>query len=60
LLMSPLPIFDIWAGDVRSVVLLCLLLIVMDTPMPMAIDLAPGSSSYDETIQQRGFLQQSR
>jgi hypothetical protein len=56
LLMSPLPILGIWTGDVRSVVLLCLLLIVMDTPMPMAIDLAPGSSNDDETIQQRGFL----
>jgi hypothetical protein len=41
-LMSPTPLFGIWAGGLRSLVLLCLLLIVMDTPMPMSID-------FDET-----------
>jgi hypothetical protein len=43
-LMAPQPLFGIWAGDVRSMVLLFLLFIVMDTPMPMAIDLDEDSS----------------
>jgi hypothetical protein len=38
-LMAPQPLLGIWAGDVRSIVLLALLFIVIDTPMPMAIDL---------------------
>ena len=37
-LMAPQPLFGIWSGDVRSMVLLCLLFIVINTPMPMAID----------------------
>jgi hypothetical protein len=37
-LMAPQPLLGIWAGDVRSIVLLALLFIVIDTPMPMAID----------------------
>jgi hypothetical protein len=37
-LMAPLPAFGIWAGDVRSLVLLSLLPVVMSEPMPMLID----------------------
>jgi Glycosyltransferase family 87 len=51
-LMVPLPIFGIWAGDVRSIVLLCLLLAVIKTPMPMAID-------YDEMPTKDGELAES-
>jgi hypothetical protein len=51
LLMSPLPLLGIWAGDMRSIVLLCLLFIVMSTPMPMAIDSGPASSSDGETAE---------
>ena len=34
-LMAPLPAFGIWAGDVRSLILLALLLVVPGEPMPM-------------------------
>jgi hypothetical protein len=37
-LMSPQPMFALWAGDARSIVLAALLLVVMNTSMPMAID----------------------
>ncbi len=45
LLMVPLPVLGIWAGDVRSLVLLSLLFIVVDTPMPMTIDLEERSAA---------------
>jgi hypothetical protein len=38
-LMSPTPLFGIWAGGIRSLVLLGLLFVVINTPMPMAIDI---------------------
>jgi len=37
-LMSPQPLFGIWAGDAKSVVLAFLLYIVLHTPMQMRID----------------------
>jgi hypothetical protein len=49
-LMAPQPIFGIWAGDARSVVLLGLLFIVMGTPMPMAIDSDPVPNIRDEML----------
>ena len=42
-LMAPVPILRMFAGDVRSMVLLCLLFLVINTPMPMAIDLPPSA-----------------
>jgi hypothetical protein len=52
-LMSPLTLFDIWKGDVKTIILLFLLYIVMDTPMPMSIDLDQGSNSCGEMIELR-------
>jgi hypothetical protein len=52
-LMSPQPLLGIWAGDARSIVLLCLLFIVMNTPMPMEIDSDPVLSSDDKTVELR-------
>jgi hypothetical protein len=52
LLMSPLPLLGIWAGDARSIVLVGLLFIVMYTPMPMAIDSESASSSDGESSSQ--------
>jgi hypothetical protein len=40
-LMAPQPVFGIWVGDARSIVLLALLFLVIDLPMPMAIDSEP-------------------
>jgi hypothetical protein len=52
-LMAPLPLFGIWAGDVRSMILLCLLFIVIDTPMPMAIDFDEVSNINKEVAELR-------
>jgi Glycosyltransferase family 87 len=53
LLMVPLPLFSIWAGDLRSIILLCLLLIVVATPMPMAIDLGEAHTQEAEIAMSR-------
>jgi hypothetical protein len=50
-LMAPQPLLGIWAGDVRSIVLLCLLFIVMDTPMPMEIDSDLISDTHGEILE---------
>lgn len=53
-LMAPQPILGIWAGDVRAIVLLCLLFLVMDTPMPMALDSVQESGANgSETVESR-------
>jgi hypothetical protein len=52
-LMTPQPILRMWAGDVRAMVLLCLLFLVMDTPMAMAIDFDLASSADGQTIESR-------
>jgi hypothetical protein len=52
-LMAPLPFLGIWAGDARSIVLLFLLLVVINTPMPMAIDLDEQQDYGGEMIEVR-------
>jgi hypothetical protein len=49
-LMAPQPVFGVWAGDARSVVLLGLLFIVMGTPMPMTIDSDPVPNTRGEML----------
>ena len=53
-LMVPLPMLGIWTGDVRSLVLLCLLFIVMETPMPMAIDSHLSSDALTAKVLEQG------
>lgn len=52
-LMAPQPLLGIWAGDVKSIVLLFLLFVVIYTPMPMAIDLDEQRDYGGETIEVR-------
>jgi hypothetical protein len=52
-LMTPQPLLRMWAGDVRSMILLCLLFLVMDTPMSMAIDFDLASGAEGQTVESR-------
>ena len=49
-LMVPLPMFGIWAGDLRSLVLLALLFGVLGEPMPMSIDRQAEADEHGQRI----------
>ena len=50
-LVAPQPLFGLWKGDLIAMILLFLLFVVMDTPMPMAIDEEEGSGLCREMVE---------
>ena len=51
LLVAPQTLFGIWKGDVKSIILLCLLFVVMGTSMPMGGEVGEGVDVSGEIVE---------